>query len=665
MPRQSDATKTAIKNAVDIVGLVGEYLPLHRAGSRYKALCPFHDDHNPSMEVNPERQTFKCWVCGTGGDVLEFVQKIERVEFPEALKMLAERAGIVLEGSWAGSGSEGPSKSELTAVLAWAEGAFEEALGRSAPARGYVEGRGLSAETAARFRLGYAPDDPAWLFEAARRRGVSRELLEKAGLAIRPEDAAGKAHARFRGRLIFPIHDERGRPVGFGGRILPEAERAASSRGFRVAKYVNSPETAIFQKRRILYAADLAKGACREAGWVAVMEGYTDVMAAHQVGLANVVATLGTAFGDEHVPQLRRLADRACLVYDGDEAGQSAAERALEIFLGHELDVRVLSLPAGADPCDYLLSEGADAFRKLAADALDPLAFVLNRARSRFDLDSIEGARRGAEWVLGILSRVPSRPGSVQDLAVNKALDSLAHALRLPIAPLARRLKELRAAARRRAEPRPGPGPGPRPAAVGPADATSPAAPEADAPDRAAPPPPPIDLLRAMDPVERELTAIVVARPEAAARLVARVHPSSIRDDAARAILDAAYDLYGQGEAPTYEAIRDNLDDPRPRSVVAYLSDLQDGLDRPELQPLDAVQFPPGTWEERLESILGRLAERERLTRLADLRQALDETDRTSEPDAYRALQLEYRRLLTQRAGIPDKKTRPDPTFRA
>jgi DNA primase len=521
-------------------------------------------------------------------------------------------------------------------------------LGRFEPARGYVEGRGLTAETARRFRLGYAPDDPAWLFEAARRRGVSRELLEKSGLAIRSEDASGRAQARFRGRLIFPIHDERGRPVGFGGRILPEAERAASSRGFRVAKYVNSPETPIFQKRRILYAADLAKSACREAGWVAVMEGYTDVMAAHQVGLANVVATLGTAFGDDHVPMLRRLADRAVLVYDGDEAGQSAAERALEIFLGHELDVRVLSLPSGLDPCDFLLSEGADAFRKLAADALDPLAFVLNRARSRFDLDSIEGARRGAEWVLGILCRVPSRPGSVQDLALNKALDSLAHALRLPIATLARRLKELRGAARRKGPAGPVAAPGPE----------GPPAPAAI--------PPAADLLRAMDPVERELVSIVVAQPDVVARLVARVPLAAIRDDAARAILDAAYDLYGQGAAATFDAIMENLDDPRPRSVVAHLSDLQDGLDRPELQPLDAVQFPPGTWGERLEPVLGRLAERERLTRLADLRQALEETDQKNEPDAYRALQLEYRRLLTQRAGTSDKtKTRPDPTFRA
>ncbi|MDG3007187.1 DNA primase [Paludisphaera mucosa] len=651
VPRPSDATKAAIKNAVDIVGLVGEYLPLRRAGSRYKALCPWHEDRNPSLEVNPERQTFKCWVCGVGGDVLEFVQKIERVEFPEALRMLAERAGITLDGpSPSAARPDGPSKAELTAVLAWAQGLFEEALGRRESPREYLAGRGLTAATATRFHLGFAPDDPNWLFEEARRKGFSRDWLERAGLAVSSEEAPGKAHARFRGRLIFPIHDERGRPVGFGGRILPEAERAASSRGIRVAKYLNSPESPLFQKRRILYAADLARSACREAGWVAVMEGYTDVMAAHQVGLQNVVATLGTAFGDEHVPMLRRLADRACLVYDGDEAGQSAAERALEIFLGHELDVRVLSLPSGLDPCDYLLSEGADAFRKMAAEALDPLAFVLDRARARFDLDSIEGSRRASEWVLGVLGRVPSRPGSIQDLALSKALDSLAHALRLPVASLRRRLHELRAASQRKGADRP------RPEAAA-----------ADGPGPAEAIPPAADLLRAMDPVDRELTAIVVGRPDAVALLVARVPLASLRDSSARAILDAAYDLYGQGEIPSFDAIKDSLDDPRSRAVVEHLGDLRDdGLERPELQPLDAVQFPPGAWGERLELVLGQLAERERLTRLADLRQALEETDRLTEPDAYRALQLEHRRLLTQRAGTSNKKTtRPDPTFRA
>ena len=418
VPRHTDTTKAAIKNAVDIVALVGEYLQVRRAGSKFKALCPFHDDHNPSLELNPERQSFKCWSCGAGGDVFDFVKSYEHVDFPEALRMLADRAGIVLESPSSASAivPQGPTKSELLAVHAWAEEEFTKALARSQTASAYIESRGITAESAERFRLGYAPEERGWLLSRGRLQGYSAALLEQAGLLSRPEDPSGPVRERFWGRLIFPIHDERGRPIGFGGRILPEVERNLVSAGKNVAKYLNSPETALFQKRKVLYAADLARAACREAGWVAVVEGYTDVIAAHQVGLKYIVGTLGTALGPDHVQGLRRLADRVVLVFDGDAAGQSAADRALELFLGHELDVRVLSLPANLDPCDFLLQEGAEAFRDLVARAADPLGFLLQRAATRFDFDAIEGSRRAAEWVLDIFSRLPSSQRIGMDL---------------------------------------------------------------------------------------------------------------------------------------------------------------------------------------------------------------------------------------------------------
>ena len=205
----------------------------------------------------------------------------------------------------------------------------------------------------------------------------------------------------------------------------------------------------LFQKRKILYAADLARAAARESGWVAVVEGYTDVIAAHQAGLHNVVGTLGTALGDDHVQALRRLADRVVLVFDGDAAGQSAADRALELFLGHEIDVRVLSLPDGLDPCDFLTREGADAFRDLVGRAVDPLSFAIARAEARFDLTSLEDSRLAAEWVLSILGRVPRSHAAGLDVKVAKALDTLSQRLRVPVATLDRRLKELQRAARR------------------------------------------------------------------------------------------------------------------------------------------------------------------------------------------------------------------------
>ena len=411
MPRHSEATKSAIKNAVDIVALVGEYLPLRRVGTKYKALCPFHDDHNPSLELNPERQSFKCWSCGAGGDIFDFVKNYEHVEFPEALRMLADRAGIVLESTDGRRGARGgrrrPSCSRSTPGR---KRSSPTALRESTEVLDYLEGRGLTRASVERFRLGYAPEARGWLLGLARRKRYQHGAAGAGGPGQSAPRRPGPVRERFRGRLIFPIHDDRGRTVGFGGRILPEVERTMAEQGKHVAKYLNSPETPLFHKRTLLYGADLARAAVREAGWVAVVEGYTDVIAAHQVGLENVVGTLGTALGDDHLRGLRRLADRVVLVFDGDEAGQSAADRSLELFLGSELDLRVLTLPANLDPCDFLLKKGPTRSASWSSRRADPLAYLLDRAAARFDLDSVEGSRRAAEWVLGILSRVPGRP---------------------------------------------------------------------------------------------------------------------------------------------------------------------------------------------------------------------------------------------------------------
>jgi DNA primase len=647
VPLHPDATKAAIKNAVDIVALVGEYLPLRRAGSKFKALCPFHDDHNPSLELNPDRQSFKCWSCGAGGDVFDFVKSYEHVDFPEALRMLADRAGVVLDRPSAAVpvAATGPSKSDLIAVQSWAEGLFARALTKSDQARAYLAGRGLTAESIERFRLGYAEMERGWLQIEARTQEYSPALLEQAGLVSRPEDSPGTVRERFRGRLIFPIHDERGRPIGFGGRILPEMERAMSAQGKNVAKYLNSPETALFQKRKILYAADLARAACREAGWVAVVEGYTDVIAAHQVGLCNVVGTLGTALGADHVQGLRRLADRVVLVFDGDTAGQSAADRALEFFLGHELDVRVLSLPANLDPCEFLLKEGAEAFRDLVSRAVDPLAFVLDRAALRFDLESIEGSRRAAEWMLGILSRIPSGLRIGLDLKLAKSLDSLAHRLSLPVESLRRRLRELqRTAAPRAARVSASSPPGTKPRAFAetPAGISGTVGSASPTPIRVA------DL----DPIDRELVQIVLNEPGAIAQLVSRVVVSSLRDAPLRAILQTCYDLYGEGQPPLCEDVLLRLEDPHVRALAAALTLSMESAPLPE-------EVHPASWEERLKGVLATLAERERQSRLRELERAKLEAGQSGDQNTHRALQLELLRLMTQKPNAKSFRRGP------
>jgi DNA primase len=361
-----------------------------------------------------------------------------------------------------------------------------------------------------------------------------------------------------------------------------------------------------------------------------VVEGYTDVIVAHQVGLCNVVGTLGTALGEDHVQGLRRLADRVVLVFDGDTAGQSAADRALEFFLGHELDVRVLSLPPSLDPCDFLLQEGAEVFRDLVAQAVDPLAFILERAGARFDLGSIEGSRRAAEWVLGIVSRIPAGPRTGLDLKLAKSLDSLAHRLSLPVESLRRRLRELQ----RAATPRNGQG------IAGSTDRRTVPTSASSATDDSASLPP--IRMADLDPIDRELVQIVLNEPEAISQLVTRIAVSSLRDAPLRAILQACYTLHGEGQPPLCEAVLLRLDDPQVRALAAALTLSMDSAPLPE-------DVCPAPWLDRLKGVLSTLAERERQNRLRDIRLALVETDEQTNKEAYTALRLEYLRLMFQR----------------
>jgi DNA primase len=640
VPRHSDTNTSAIKNAIDIVTLVGEYLgqsQLRRAGTKYKARCPFHDDHNPSLEINPERQSYKCWSCGAGGDIFDFVKNIDHVEFPEALRMLADRAGIVLErpAPHAGS-SRGPSKSELFELNAWAEQLFAKALQESSSAIEYVSGRGLTRQSLERFHLGYAPAERGWLLAHARQNRLSMDMLEQVGLVSHPADSPGLVRERFRGRLMFPIHDDQGRTIGFGGRILPETERALAEQGKHVAKYLNSPETPLFHKRTVLYAADLARAASREEGWVAVVEGYTDVIAAHQAGVYNVVGTLGTALGQDHLRALLRQSDRVVLVFDGDLAGQSAADRALEFFLSSELDLRVLCLPANLDPCDFVQKEGAAAFRALALQAADPLAYLLARAASRFDLDSGEGSRRAAEWVLGVMSRIPETHHLGLEVKQAKALDTLSHRLHVPVETLNRWRRELRRSA---APARPAGNRGPEEPAL---------AAGASGTQRGHSEPPPVSPPIRQSDLDRndlELIQIVLNEPSAVTCLIGRVDAQTMHDAPLRQILQACYDLQAEGQAPSYANLMVRLDDPAVRALAASL------VAAPPLSTPDPGRFRenlrPAPWRERLEEMLIVLENRARQARLRELKRSLDEIDHQADPDAHRAIQLEYHRLLT------------------
>lgn len=625
MPRHTDSTVSSVKQAIDIVTLVADYgFNLNRAGSKYKVLCPFHADHRPSLELNPERQSFKCWACGAGGDVFDFVQRIERVEFPEALRMLAERAGIALQSEVKSDSEPTLSKVDLRSVCAWALAQFRDALGHDYTAGEYVRERGISPELAERFRLGFSPDERDWLIRRATDAGIDLAALETAGLVAR-NDEGTITRDRFRGRIMFPIHDLSGRCIAFGGRVLPAAERQSAERGFHLPKYVNSPETPLFQKRRNLYGIDLARDEARRTGWVAVVEGYTDVIAAHEAGLANVVGTLGTALGDDHVPLLKRLAQRVILVFDGDEAGQNAAQRALEIFMSHDVDARVLVLPAGLDPCDFLTEYGADAFRTLVDSAVDPLEFVLDRAAKRYDLESAEGTRQASESLLALLARVPLASRAGLDLKMAKSLDVIAHRMHVPVDALRRRLRELR---RRAVRPNQS-----ESSVNGVGDQVESAAIE-----------PPIDQ-RSIDPLDAEVVRIVLHEPSLVTRLTDTVTPDDLTHPTLRELLAACFALHEEGEAPTFENVSARVGETA-RSLAA-------GLLLP-VDPQPTSKWVPATcWSDRLDGVLRQRSQRAWHESVERLERRLAEVDRLTNPEEYESIRRVYLQLHKQR---PDTK---------
>ena len=377
-----------IQQANDIVDVVSEHVSLKKKGREMVGLCPFHDDHRPSMNVNAQKQIFKCFACGAGGDVFKFVQMRENLTFPQAVERLAERAGIKLERRkparpQAGQAASPIDPNRLAKVNAWAAEHFtknlhDETAGKSA--REYLAQRQISPESIRRWRIGLTLDRPDGLVAAARAAKISTDELKQAGLVT----AANQD--KFINRLMFPIADVTGRVIGFGGRSLGQAG----------AKYINTPTTALFDKSNSLFGLEHARHQIVSTGTAVVVEGYTDVIIAHQLGCNNVVATLGTSFTTGHGRILRRYAKKVILVFDSDVAGIEAANRALEVCLSQRLDIHLASVPQGKDPCDFLLAAGKGAFEQLLDKAVDVLKFKWDRLNERFTADETLTGRKAA-----------------------------------------------------------------------------------------------------------------------------------------------------------------------------------------------------------------------------------------------------------------------------
>jgi DNA primase len=393
-----------IRDRIDIIDLISTYVSLSKAGQNYKGLCPFHSEKTPSFSVNPVRQMFYCFGCSVGGDAFTFLMKQEGMDFMEALRELSQRTGVVLpeRRESAAKTTSGLARQryyhlyELAA--SWYHRNLQEAPEGQA-ARDYLDQRGINRESWITYQLGYAPDGWNGLSRWLEGHSVKPEELIQAGLVVRKEKEDGSRvsiYDRFRSRVMFPIADPRGQVLGFGGRVMQDEASP---------KYLNSPETDLFFKGRSLYGMDKARQSAASSGLFYLVEGYFDVIALHQYGIANAVAPLGTALTPDHVQILRRLAPSVMLVFDGDAAGVGAALRTLDLFVNSGIDVRVLLLPAGEDPDTFIRKNGVSAFRELEGQASTLLDFAIMSVLNKAKKDSIQDRVKRADDILAILQK--------------------------------------------------------------------------------------------------------------------------------------------------------------------------------------------------------------------------------------------------------------------
>jgi DNA primase len=388
----------------DIVEVIGDYVQLKRTGANAKGLCPFHQEKTPSFTVSPAKGLFYCFGCHASGNVFRFLMQHEHMTFPEAVRFLAARYGVRLPEASAQQRQQ-ESLSPLYALHQAAATFFHECLLRdpaAQPARLACRQRHITHEIAARFGLGYAP--AAWdaLYQAMHRQGFSQELLIQSGLAVARESQRG-VYDRFRHRLMFPIHDRLGRPIAFGGRTLE------SSEALHVPKYVNSPETPIFHKGRLLYGLALAKAALRQREQALIVEGYTDVIACHRQGVTHAVGTLGTALTEQHVGLLKGIVKEVVLVFDGDAAGGAATERSLGLFLDAGMRVRVVTLPEGEDPDSFLRQHTREEFLRHVDEAVSFVDYLLTRAARFADLRSPAGRADCVDRLSPLLRKIENQ----------------------------------------------------------------------------------------------------------------------------------------------------------------------------------------------------------------------------------------------------------------
>lgn len=394
-----------IKSRLSIEEVVSRYVPLKKAGRNLKGLCPFHNEKTPSFIVSPEKQLAYCFGCHRGGDVFKFTQEMEGVDFPEALRILAERAGVKLDSQKMDRKTLEQNKSKKTVLYQLHQEAsrfFQKNLWETEAGKlvlKYLADRGFDQKITKEFELGLAPDSFDQTYQYLVKKGFSPAEIVQAGLAKSKDTESRKIYDHFRGRLMFPIWDEQGKTVAFGGRVLKRDVEP---------KYLNSPETLIYHKGKLLYNFNRAKKTVRQNDQVLVVEGYMDVMACHKIGSANVVASSGTALTSEQLGLIKRFTQNLTLSFDQDTAGREALDRAVELAQGSDFKIKVLTLPEGKDPDEFIKRQGKEWLKHLET-AMSYLDYYFTRYQAAADLETEEGRRYFLENLLPILKRVASR----------------------------------------------------------------------------------------------------------------------------------------------------------------------------------------------------------------------------------------------------------------
>jgi DNA primase len=404
MSKISDRDLDEIQQRCDITEIISGYLPLKKAGRNFKANCPFHHEKTPSFIVSPDKQIFHCFGCGAGGDVFSFIMKQERMDFPEAVRFLAEKTGVKIQDLKKDEYYKKSYHASLYEVNLLAEKYFHQKLlqknATSTNAFKYLFDRGLTKETINEFKIGLADDQWDGLKSFLLKNNIGNELILRSGLIIK--NSQGKQYDRFRNRIIFPISNVQGKRIGFGGRIWQKDQNLSANQ----AKYINSPENEVYKKNKTLFGFNLAKNFIIQKDYCIVVEGYLDVIVPYQAGIKNLVASCGTAFTAEQARLLKRYTSNVVIIFDSDEAGQEAVLRSLDILLDEGLNVRIVALESGYDPDSYVRKYGAEAFKKLVDDAKSLFDYKLGLLSEKLDRNIPEHKAKIAQNMLQTIKRM-------------------------------------------------------------------------------------------------------------------------------------------------------------------------------------------------------------------------------------------------------------------